>query len=380
MTDLRTRPPEAPPRARPGSAGIIGAIIAKDIRLFSRNRFVVLITLLVLVVWGALYQFLPKTVDETFPIAVAIEDSTVLSALPPDLAQVGGGPGVSVDLYEDLDAVSAAVEDGSAVTAGLVIPDGFTAALASGGTPEIIVVVPADLPPQYEELLQAAAAELGYGLLGQPPPVDLATQTEIVGTDRVGNQVSLAEQMRPLFLVMILMVEVFALATLVAGEVQERTAVAVLATPASAAQFLTAKGIFGTVLAFSEVVVLGLLIGAFATGAPMILTALLLGSLLVTGVGLLVGGFGRDFVDTLVLGMVVMIPMLVPAMAALFPGAPPTWVTFMPTYGLVEAVLGASSPGYSWGDAAGALAVTAAWGIGLLALGAAVLNRRVARL
>ena len=234
--------------------------------------------------------------------------------------------------------------------------------------------------PQYEELLQAAAAELGYGLLGQPPPVDLATQTEIVGTDRVGNQISLAEQMRPLFLVMILMVEVFALATLVAGEVQERTAVAVLATPASAAQFLTAKGVFGTVLAFSEVVVLGLLIGAFATGAPMILTALLLGAVLVTGVGLLVGGFGRDFVDTLVLGMVVMIPMLVPAMAALFPGAPPTWVTFMPTYGLVETVLGASAPGYTWADAAGALAVTAAWGIGLLVLGAAVLNRRVARL
>lgn len=380
MTDLRTRPPEAPPRARPGSAQIIGAIIAKDVRLFSRNRFVVLITLLVLVVWGIIYQFLPKTVDETFPIAVSIEDSAILAALPEDLTAVGGGQGVSVQLFPDLTSVTAAVEDGSEVTAGLVIPDGFTAALASGGTPEIIVVVPADLPPQYEELLQAAAAELGYGLLGQPPPVDLATQTEIVGTDRVGNQISLAEQMRPLFLVMILMVEVFALATLVAGEVQERTAVAVLATPASAAQFLTAKGVFGTVLAFSEVVVLGLLIGAFATGAPMILTALLLGAVLVTGVGLLVGGFGRDFVDTLVLGMVVMIPMLVPAMAALFPGAPPTWVTFMPTYGLVETVLGASAPGYTWADAAGALAVTAAWGIGLLVLGAAVLNRRVARL
>ncbi len=186
--------------------------------------------------------------------------------------------------------------------------------------------------------------------------------------------------MRPLLLIVVLLMEVFALSTLVAGEIAERTATALLATPANAGHLITAKGLFGTALAFSEVVLLGLLIGAFTTSAPLVLTALLLGAFMVTGLGLLAGAFGRDFMDTLIMGMLIMIPLIVPAMAALFPGEMPPWVKVLPTYGLVETVIEASAGGLTWRDAAGALAAMAAWGVGLLALGAWTLNRRVARL
>jgi ABC-2 type transport system permease protein len=377
------------PTAAPSGASIVRTIMAKDAVAFSRNRFIMFITILVLVVWAVIYQFLPTTVDETFSIGVVVEEGSLDPALLQGLEldaldgsqEVEGGEttGVAVTVYSTRTDLEQAVDAGDDVTAGLVIPSGFTEDLPTGSA-EVILVVPAGLPPQYSSLLESAANEIGYALTGQAPPVDLATQTQIVGTDRVGDQISIAEQMRPLLLVVVLLMEVFALSTLVAGEIQERTATALLATPANARHLITAKGLFGTALAFSEVVLLGLLIGAFATSAPLVLTALLLGAFMVTGLGLLAGAFGRDFMDTLIMGMLIMIPLIVPAMAALFPGEPALWVKILPTYGLVETVIEASAGGLTWRDAAGALAAMAAWGVGLLALGAWTLNRRVARL
>jgi ABC-2 type transport system permease protein len=383
-------PPETPPTAqRPSGASIVRTIMAKDAVAFSRNRFIMFITVLVLVVWSIIYQFLPTTVDETFSVGVVVEEGSLDPALlegldldsqgAPQNVDDGGTTGVAVAVYPTRTALEQAVDVGDDVAAGLIIPSGFTENLQSGAA-EVILVVPAGLPPQYTALLESAAQEIGYALTGQLPPVDLATPTQIVGTDRVGDQISLAEQMRPLLLVVVLLMEVFALSTLVAGEIQERTATALLATPANAGHLITAKGLFGTMLAFSEVVVLGLLIGAFSTSAPLVLTALLLGAFLVTGLGLLAGAFGRDFMDTLIIGMLIMIPLIVPAMAALFPGEPALWVKVLPTYGLVQTVIDASAGGLSWADAAGALAAMAAWGLGLLILGAWTLNRRVARL
>lgn len=384
-----TTQPRSEVRAEPGVSGpaIVGAIMAKDAVAFTRNRFIMFITIMVLVVWAIVYQFLPTTVDETFSIGVVVEEGSVdpdlLQGL--DLGSLEGQSvadettGVEVTVYGDRSALEVAVSDGDDVTAGLIIPAGLQADLATSGA-EIILLIPAGLPPQFASLLDAVAQEIGYALSGQAPPVDLETQTQIVGTDRVGNQISLAEQMRPLLLIVVLLMEVFALSTLVAGEVQERTATAILATPANSGHLITAKGLFGTVLAFSEVVLLGLLIGAFTESAGMVLLALLLGAFMVTGLGLLAGAFGRDFMDTLIIGMLIMIPLLVPAMAAFLPGEPALWVKILPTYGLVTTVIDASSGELTWSQAAGPMLAMLAWGVGLLFLGAWTLNRRVAKI
>ncbi|MCU0262478.1 MAG: ABC transporter permease [Candidatus Nanopelagicales bacterium] len=377
-TAVTTRIPAAPPSA----PHIVRAIVAKDAVAFRRNRFLMLITFLVIVVWGALYQFLPTTVDETFSVGLVVEQG----ALPPEIdlspeaLETADGTGVTVTVYPDAGSLEVAVDAGEDVQAGLVIPSGFAADVAAGARPTVTLIVPAGLPPQFEALLTSAVGELGYALSDTPAPVDLATSTTIVGTDRVGDQLSLAEQMRPLLLIVVLMMEVFALATLVAGEISERTAVAILATPATAGQLIAAKMVFGTALAFSEAVLVGILIGAFGTSPLLILTALLLGSVVVTGLGLLAGSFGRDFMDTLILGILVMIPLMIPAMAALFPGAGPDWVKLMPTYGIVEVVVGASAGTMTWADAAVPLLMLVGWGLALGALGAATLSRRVARL
>lgn len=355
----------------------VGAIVRKDVGEFSRNRFFVFMTLAVLVAWVAVYWVLPDRVEETVRLGVFHTD---LDAVLP----VGGEAAVAglvLNQYSSEQDLRAAVDEGrDDIAAGIAFPPGFLDSVASGEAPTVRLFVPAGLPGQHRVLMEGLVGEVAFGIAGSPPPVDPITEAVVLGTDRAGDQVSMQQQMRPLLLIMVLMVETFALSSLVAIEIQERTVVAVLATPVRVVDFLAAKGIFGVGLAFFEVALLGILIGAFAVNAPAVIVILLLGAILVTGLGMLAGSYGRDFLGTLLVAMLFMIPMMIPAFAALFPGTAPTWIRILPTYGLVEAIIGVTANGDGWRQIAPVLLLLAAWGVALFGAGFLVLRRRVAML
>lgn len=359
------------------SGSRIAAIIRKDFGEFARNRFFVFITLMVLVAWVAVFWFLPDRVDET--VRVGISQSDLSAVLP--AADGAGIAGLALISYPTEAELRTAVEEGdNDIVAGIAFPPEFLATLTAGDTPTVTLFVPAGLPAQQQRMIEGLIGEAAFGVAGMSPPVDPITEAVILGTDRVGQQISLQEQMRPMLLIMVLIVETFALSSLVAIEIQERTVVAVLATPTRVVDFLAAKGIFGVGLAFFEVALLGVLIGAFAVNAPAIVVILLMGAILVTGLGMLAGSYGRDFMGTLMVSMLFMIPLMIPAFGALFPGTSPTWIKILPTYGLVEAVVRVTVDGESWSQIAPALLMLAAWGVVLFATGAYVLRRRVATL
>jgi ABC-2 type transport system permease protein len=359
------------------SGSQISTIIRKDFREFTRNRFFVFITLLVLVAWVAVFWFLPDTVDETVRVGVSQTDLGALLPAGED-AEVAGLALVS---FPDEDALRIAVEQGQDdIVAGIAFPRDFIASAAAGEHPPVVLYVPAGLPAEQQTMIEGVIGEAAYALAGIPPPVNPITEAVVLGTDRVGNQISLQAQMRPLLLIMVLMVETFALSSLIAVEIQQRTVVAVLATPVRIVDFLAAKGIFGVGLAFFEVALLGLLIGAFAVNAPAIVVILLLGAILVTGFGMIAGSYGRDFMGTLMVAMLFMIPLMIPAFGALFPGSSPAWIKVLPTYGLVQAVVRVSVDGESWSQIGPALLMLAAWGLAAFAAGAFILKRRVAML
>ena len=359
------------------SGARIVAIMGKDLREFARNRFFVFITLLVLVAYVAIFWFLPDSVDETVHIGVS---GTVLNT---DVGGVtdGGTAGFALEVYPSEEELRAAVEEGRGdIVAGIAFPPDFLASVAAGEKPTVRLLIPAGLPAEVRLLLQGAVDEVAFSIAGSPPPVDPITEAIVLGTDRAGAQVSMQQQMRPLLLIMVLMVEVFALSSLVAIEVQERTAVAVLATPVRIVDFLAAKGIFGIILAFVEAALLGILIGAFAVNAPAVIVILLLGALIVTGFAMISGSYGKDFMGTLMISMLFMIPLMIPAFAALFPGSTPGWVKIIPTYGLVDAMIRITVDGAGWSDIAPALLMLAGWGLVAFGAGALVLRRRVATL
>ena len=69
------------PPPEPTAAGIIGAIVSKDVTAFRRDRFLVLITLLVLICWGVIFHLLPST-DETVTVGVAAPQITAGAPFP----------------------------------------------------------------------------------------------------------------------------------------------------------------------------------------------------------------------------------------------------------------------------------------------------------
>ncbi|MDJ0924068.1 MAG: ABC transporter permease [Acidimicrobiia bacterium] len=353
--------------------GVIAAIFRKDLVAFSRDRFYVFITILGLVAFVAMYWLLPSNVDET--IRLGVYQSGLEDVLAPVTS--ANTAALEVTSFGAPEELTAAVSEGTGgIIAGISFPPDFADSVVAGdGVVELLV--PADVPPEYLPLMEGLASQVAYFAAGERPPVDVATRTVVLGVDRVGDQVSLQEQMRPLLAFFVLLMETFALASLVSTEVQLRTVTAVLVTPARPRDFLAAKALLGTFLALIEVVLLMALIRGFVGDVPVLVVALVLGSVLVTGVGLLAGASGRDFMGVMFLSLALMIPLMIPAFGALFPGTAATWVKILPTYGLVEAIVGVTTRGESWAELGPVLVGLGLWCVALLALGTGILRRRV---
>jgi ABC-2 type transport system permease protein len=355
---------------------IVAAIVRKDLVAFTRDRFFAWMTIAGLIAYTAVFWLLPSEVDETVHLGV---HAPGLEALPAPAQS--GGVGLALHEYPSREALVSAVEDGDqGIAAGIVFPEGFAADVAAGRAATVELLVTADLPTEYQYLMSGLVERAAGALAGDAPDLDLVATPIVLGTDRAGAQISLREQMRPLLAFFVLMVETLALATLVASEVHARTVTAVLVTPATTADFLAAKGLLGTGLAFTEAVILMAAIAGFGPNPPIVLVTLLLGAVLVTGFGMVAGTLGKDFLGVLFWSMAFMIPLTIPVFGILFPGEPAAWIKLLPTYGLVEAIIGVTVDGDGWGTVAPALAGLGAWGAACFAAGTLALRRRVATL
>ena len=209
----------------------------------------------------------------------------------------------------------------------------------------------------------------------------MALQQVVVGPDRSDQQLSVRERIRPLLIFLVLLVEMFALASLIAAEIAQRTVTAVLVSPARVSDMLAAKSVLGTALAFGQVVLLAIATVSFGANGPVLLVTLLLGAILITGFGLIAGSTGKDVVGTVFWSMFFVIPLTIPAVATLLPGAAAApWLQGLPTYGLVQTILATSAYGAGWSQVAPDLLRLLLWCIAAFGLGVVVLGRRAARL
>lgn len=354
-------------------ARIVSTIVRKDLTAFSRDRFFVLMTVLGIITYAVVFWLLPSGVDETLSIGVHHTESEGT------FASVASDPGFDLEQFNSRDDLAEAVARGEPVV-GIAFPSGFASDLESGREVSVEVIIPSDLPRQFRFLAERLVDGVAVALAGDLTPSQPVIETTVLGRDRAGDQVSLREQMRPLLAFFILMVETFALASLVATEVQGRTVVAVLTTPATIVDFLVAKGLLGTMLAFGEAALLLAIIGGLAVNAPLMLLILLLGAVLVTGLGMVAGSYGRDFLSVLFISMVFMIPLMIPAFGVLFPGSSAVWVEALPSHGLVDSIVQVTVDEAGIADIGAPLALLSGWCVVLFTAGVVSLKRRVAAL
>lgn len=382
---------------------IIGSIVRKDLIEYTRDRLWAFLTVLVLVIVVALFWILPSDVNESIELGVSgLDDPGLLAGL--EAAEAEGLRLVPFPSADDLEAVVAGEADawqvGDTVTVvrsgadermpenaeradvsvGIAFPGDFFAATAAGRRTEVTVYVDAAIPEEIELAVSSLVRELASTVAGDELPVVTADPDQIyvvLGEDRVGRQASLRDGFRPLLVFLILLMEMFVMASLIAKEIQDRTVTALLITPATVADVLAAKSIAGAVNGMGQAVIVLAAIGSLGTRPWLILTLMLLGAVMISGTAMLAGSMGKDFMSTLFNGMLYMIPLMIPAFAALFPGTASVWIRVIPSYPLVEGLVDVSTYGAGWAETLPNLSALLAWCVGLFALGWVVLRRKV---
>lgn len=389
--------------ARPSRARIIATIIAKDFRAFSRDRLFVFLSVLGLVFYVLIFWVIPSTVDESIPLGVVETDLTQA------LQRYGEQQDEALRLVpfpsrDELAAVIAGdlqawtTQDGELflrdkksdverpeggerlkLAIGLAFPPDFVAKTAGGEDTRVELLVDVQAPRSLERAMKSFVRELAYALSGQGMPVSLPeAQTIVLGEDRAGRQVPFRDRMRPLLALFMLMVEAMAMATLLASEISSRTVTAILSTPARSSDLLLAKTIFGTLLASGQALVLLVAVGAFTPDNWHVLTlTVLIGGLLFSGFAMLAGAAGKDFMGTLFLSIAFILPMAVPSFAVLFPGSAGPVVQLMPSYGLIEVLLGVTAYAEPWSSQLVLLGSSCVWVVVVVGIGMLVLRRKV---
>lgn len=412
---------------QPISTGrLLAAMLKKDIRIYSRNTIYLFLTILSLVFFVVIFWIVPDTVDEELPFAITpslsvifeeskaelfaagipAEDSARLAELESAFKEEGlqliefagedelkraiNGELLVYKTAEDnyifidpeLDQKAPKGADKVNVGVGISFPPTFFSEVLLQRKPQVTVFADAAIPDEIRGAMQGFVRELAFMLAGKELPVELPTEeTIILGRDRLGEQISMRARMRPLIAFFIMMMETFALASLISNEVLQRTVSALLVTPLKVSHFLLSKTIFGTILALGQALIVLALVGAFtATNWLLLLLIVILGSLIFTAVAMLVGSAGKDFIGQLMFSLLFLIPLMIPAFAVLFPGSVASWVRVLPSYPIVKLLYDVTIHETLWADSIALLGMAALWAVAIFTAGLFVLRRKVATL
>ena len=327
---------------------VIKALLKKDLALFTSNRFYLLITVVGLVFYVGIYFVLPAQLDEKLSLAM------YAPVMPPAFSQLTKHEGADVKFFSTEESLKQAVLDGD-YQAAIALPPDIMDTWASGGKPEIIVYYASTAPPEVNAAIVALVKELSYAQTGQA--LNIETTEEILGPDMLGNQIALRDRMRPLLAIFILLVEIMALASLIAVEIEQGTARALLVTPLRISELFIAKGLLGVGLAFGQAVLFMALVGGFSHQPSIILVTLIIGSAMVVGIGFLLASLTRDVTAVTGWGMLILILLAVPGFGTVIPGLISDWARVIPSYYLTDTVSRVANYGAGWGDVGTNLAI-----------------------
>jgi ABC-2 type transport system permease protein len=349
-------------------ASCVRAIVRKDAIMAMRNKLV-LMALIGGVLFSLIYYALPASVEETYALGLYDKgDSELISTLP--LVSMGG---FTLDEASSEDELTRMVQQGDYV-AGIVVPDGFDAAIGAGETPSLSLVVGPDVPSgTIDSLAYIIQTALDYAAHGTPP---VQLSTEVVGEDMSGAHVPLREQSIPLYIVLALMMEMWTIATLIVEEGASGTLRAVLVTPATPSDVISAKGIVGGSYSLGVVAVILLLTQSLRGDPLALLVGIVVGALFAVTLGLLLGSLTTNITGSYIYVSVPMLVLLLPALVVLIPDVSLSVIKLIPTYYLVNAFGSILNSGAGLGDVWSDFLLIAVCALAFFVLGVLSLRRR----
>jgi ABC-2 type transport system permease protein len=349
------------------SARLIMTLIKKDLRLFTRNQFYFIMTIVGLIMYIVMYFVMPKTMDETLKLGIyapgmpAIENSLV------------SDEGIEAKSFATVEELREAVQKNEYPVA-IALPENLLARLVEGEKPIVTVYFSSSAPEEMKGAVTALVKQLAYFATGQDMPLEM--RTEVLGPDLLGAQIPWRDRLIPMMAIMILGTEILSLAALISTEVEQNTVSALLVTPLKLHHLFTAKAILGIGLAFIQVLLFIVVVGGLSQEPLTMLLVLFLGSILVTGSGFLIASFARDMMGVTSWGILLVIIFIIPALGSVMPGILSGWAKLLPSYHLVDAISRLLNYGAGFNDISGHLLIMLGWSAVFAASGILALERR----
>jgi ABC-type Na+ efflux pump permease subunit len=385
-------------KGRASRVSIVGSIVAKDLREFSRNRFWFLAMVIGLAVMTVVFWLIPVE-HPRLRLKVGICPQRLAGAANTTLglAKLGrfGEQGASLAKavefvpFADEDELRAVVSGELAngwddMSAAVVFPDDFVGAVRNGETPTVSLYLDRGLPDEMKSSLAALIRETAPALravaagepLGRSLPVSLPDlNTVTLGVDLQGGHIPPGLLVRNLMVASILAFGAVMLAGLIATEFERRTMAALLVTPVGVGDVIAAKGVTGVILCAGQVLVYMLATLRFEENWPLSMLLLLLGAIMMSAIGMIAGTAGKGFADTLVWALLLTVPLALPLLS--HAGTPSLFVKALPTYAITEAFINLTLYRRGWNHLAPYLCAALAWDVALFGLACVVLKRKV---
>lgn len=332
-------------------------ILAREVRLSPRSPLVffaiampLIITFLISSVFGSLFDANPR-------LGIVDEGSSAVTAAAQQLA------GVDTVIVPDVNTLRAKVESHD-LDAGLVLPADFDAVLQAGGRPDLEFYVSGASLASNRVILGVTTIDLVRAVSGSEPPVSVVVTP-------VGNEdyVPVGDRLLPTMVFYAVMIAaLFLPAASLVDEREKRTLDAVLVTPTRMSDILVGKGSFAVVLAMIMGLATLALNNAFAGEFGAMALILLIGSVMMTLVGLTLGLWARDITTMYTAIKAGGILVFLPVVFVLFPGLPQWIPKLIPTYYFLQPIYDIAIRGDTFADVVPELLIAAAFCIALVPL------------
>lgn len=359
----------------------IVSIVKKDLNQVFRNRFVAVISVIVIIAFAVVYYLLPSGVNESFKLGFHLEiDENAPRGFPlledregvsRKISSSSSGEaegGLELQWAESTDELKRMVEE-EIVSAGVSL-------VITSSEPELVLYVSSKTPREITEASEAIAVEIGYALIGYQPPAEF--QATVIGRDMAGNQIPMRDKLRVMLLVFVFLLELYGLGNLLMEEIQRKTAEAVLVTPVTLADFISAKAVTGILIAFSQGLLLALLLQAISGSTWLaIIVLMVLGAAMTVGLAFIMGAVSKDFISMVMVSLIPFIALIIPGLVVLDPCFSSPLLKAIPTYYLVEPMNGVLNYGLPLSDFTSSIIYLLLFTAGFFLIGFVILKRRL---
>lgn len=339
-------------------------VMTKDLRMGPRSPLFlfaiilpVALTFLVVGVFGSLFAPSPR-------LGIVDQGDSAIAAGASELE------GIEVTTVSSVATLREMVEEND-LDAGLVLSEGFDAALTSGQRPVLSFYIGGESHASNRIILEVTALDLVRAATGAEAPVNVDVLT--LGDEEA---LSIATQMVPLLMIYAVSIAgAFVPAASMVEEKENGAIHSVLVTPTTMREYLAGKSALGVVLAMATAVVTLLLNQAFGTSPLLMLAILLTAAVMMAELGLMAGMYSQDSNMLFALMKGGGILLFYPVVFYIWPNLPQWIAKIAPTYWFLEPAFEVGVRNGGLADVWVSMLIAVAW-IGVFALGVRAMSRR----